>query len=269
MLFIQTELCELGNLSDFLSEFGKQFNRLDEPRIWKIMSEVGNGILHIHHQNIIHLDLKPENIFVTMEGRLRIGDFGMATRWPRPASFDGENASRGSLDREGDREYLAPEILQGQYGREADIFSFGMIMLECAGNIVVPSMGPAWHNLRNKNFSDVDLSGLTPSLVDMITRLMEPLPERRPLIDQVCGHPVVQRTRRMMLQNIEVVRRASANLLNEALPDQLEAARETATKALFSASACGTEDSEFFDKMFESDNDDEGSSTEDERMDLS
>lgn len=42
MLFIQTELCELGNLSDFLIEFGAKYNRLDEPRIWKIMSEVGN-----------------------------------------------------------------------------------------------------------------------------------------------------------------------------------------------------------------------------------
>ena len=93
--------------------------------------------MHIHHQNVIHLDLKPANIFITIEGRLRIGDFGMASRWPRPASF-GYNGE--SLDREGDREYMAPEILNGKYGREADIFSFGMIMLECAGNIIVPSM---------------------------------------------------------------------------------------------------------------------------------
>lgn len=42
MLCIQTELCELGNLSSFLFEFGAKFNRLDEPRIWKIMSEIGN-----------------------------------------------------------------------------------------------------------------------------------------------------------------------------------------------------------------------------------
>lgn len=63
----------------------------------------------------------------------------MASRWPRPASF-GDDGAQHSLDREGDREYMAPEILGGRYGREADIFSFGMIMLECAGNIVVPSM---------------------------------------------------------------------------------------------------------------------------------
>lgn len=42
MLCIQTELCELGNLSDFLFEFGSKYNRLDEPRIWKVLSEIGN-----------------------------------------------------------------------------------------------------------------------------------------------------------------------------------------------------------------------------------
>jgi hypothetical protein len=42
MLCIQTALCGLGNMSEFLFEFGAKYNRLDEPRIWKIMSEVGN-----------------------------------------------------------------------------------------------------------------------------------------------------------------------------------------------------------------------------------
>jgi len=93
------------------------------------------GLQHIHSSGVIHLDLKPANIFVTGEGKLRIGDFGMATRWPRSNST---NAASG-FEREGDREYIAAEILQGTYGPEADIFSFGMIMLEAAGNIVVPT----------------------------------------------------------------------------------------------------------------------------------
>lgn len=41
-LYIQTELCELGNLSDFLVEYGKTYDRLDEPRLWKIKSEIAN-----------------------------------------------------------------------------------------------------------------------------------------------------------------------------------------------------------------------------------
>lgn len=140
-LFIQTELCELGNLADFLLQFGKTYDRLDEPRLWKMSAEIANGLHHIHQSGALHLDLKPANVFVTKEGRLRIGDFGMATRWPRASSSSSSSGSiAGSgFEREGDREYLAAEILLGKYGPAADIFSFGMIMLEAAGNIVVPS----------------------------------------------------------------------------------------------------------------------------------
>ena len=42
MLFIQTELCELGNLARFLWEYGKVFPRLDEARVWKVFADLSN-----------------------------------------------------------------------------------------------------------------------------------------------------------------------------------------------------------------------------------
>ena len=79
---------------------------------------------------MIHLDLKPANVFITREGRLKIGDFGMASLWPRPVSTSpaGPEASlraiRTAFEREGDKQYLAPEVLQGRYGKAADMFRF-------------------------------------------------------------------------------------------------------------------------------------------------
>jgi mitosis inhibitor protein kinase SWE1 len=63
--------------------------------------------------------LKPSNVFVTKEGRFKIGDFGMASFWPRPKSTSNEDCS---FEREGDKLYLAPEVLQGRYGKAADVF---------------------------------------------------------------------------------------------------------------------------------------------------
>ena len=106
---------------------------------------------------MIHLDLKPSNVFVTKEGRFKIGDFGMASFWPRPKSTGINTNEDCSFEREGDKLYLAPEVLQGRYGKAADVFrclllltwrcvfsrlpflsSFGMMILETASNIVVP-----------------------------------------------------------------------------------------------------------------------------------
>lgn len=143
-LYIQTEYCENGNLKDFLLQTGFK-GRLDDFRIWKILLELSQGVKSIHDAGFIHLDLKPANIFIDWEGLLKIGDFGMASTWPAPAGLDGE----------GDREYIGPEVLSGRFDKPADIFSLGMIMLEIAGNIVLPDNGASWQRLRAGDLSDL------------------------------------------------------------------------------------------------------------------
>ncbi|KAI9736491.1 MAG: hypothetical protein M1818_006001 [Claussenomyces sp. TS43310] len=156
-LYIQTEFCEEGSLDLFLSQVGRR-GRLDDFRIWKILLELGQGLKHIHDCGYIHLDLKPANIFITFEGVLKIGDFGMAAHWPAQPGIDGE----------GDREYIGPEILLGQYDKPADIFALGLIMLEIAGNVQLPDNGPTWQRLRSGDMSDVP--SLTWSTASTILR---------------------------------------------------------------------------------------------------
>lgn len=95
------------------------------------------GISYIHNMGVIHFDLKPANILITARGSLKIGDFGLASRWPRidaRAILEGSglggdvgpsthSAGTGRItDREGDRVYMPPEMLQGQYTMAADVF---------------------------------------------------------------------------------------------------------------------------------------------------
>ena len=69
----------------------------------------------------------------------------MASSYPAPSDIDGE----------GDREYIGPEILEGRFDKPADIFAFGLIMLEIAANVQLPDNGPSWQRLRSGDMSDV------------------------------------------------------------------------------------------------------------------
>lgn len=144
-LYIQTELCTDGNLEQFLSKIGNK-DRLDDFRIWKILREACLGLLHIHNSGYIHLDLKPANIFIAFNGALKIGDFGLACRWPAPPYTEGE----------GDRRYIAPELLQGRIDKPADVFALGIIMFEIASNNCLPDNGKSWQRLRSGDFSDLE-----------------------------------------------------------------------------------------------------------------
>lgn len=167
-LYIQTECCERGSLSNYLSETGCN-GRLDDFRIWKIVLELSQGVRAIHERNHIHLDLKPANVFITAEGSLKIGDFGLATSLP----------AAPNTDVEGDREYMPLEALSGVFGKPSDVFSLGLMVLEMASNVFLPNNGEDWSRLRHGDLSDSPL--LTWS-------------EDARLVRDVDGNPVEPRT---------------------------------------------------------------------------
>lgn len=70
--------------------------------------------------NIVHRDIKPDNIFVSSNGQFKLGDFGVARTIEKTAA---------GLSRKGTYSYMAPEIYNGnEYGFEADIYSLGIVL---------------------------------------------------------------------------------------------------------------------------------------------
>jgi membrane-associated tyrosine/threonine-specific cdc2-inhibitory kinase len=63
--YIQMELCEAGNLRTLLDSLSEP---LLESQVWRYIEQVAAGLDHIHNHGVLHLDIKPENIFVDGKG---------------------------------------------------------------------------------------------------------------------------------------------------------------------------------------------------------
>lgn len=110
------ELCAGGSLNDFLER--ENASAIPEMDLCQILRDLATGLEILHAHGIIHLDIKPENIYVTADGRLKIGDFGMATELT--------TATSRSSDLEGDAKYMAKELLSTSERRpSSDIFCLG------------------------------------------------------------------------------------------------------------------------------------------------
>ncbi len=104
--------------------------RLDLARFLPIAEQCAEALSGAHEKNIIHCDLKPENIMITPKGRVKILDFGVAKqlRGQAGSSYLQENPSWLG----GTPAYAAPEVLlQRAVSPKTDIYSLGVVFYEC------------------------------------------------------------------------------------------------------------------------------------------
>lgn len=174
-LYILTEFCGSGSLKTLIDHLAEVDERFTERSIWEILLQCSLALQYMHGNNILHLDLKPENILICDHNQLKIGDFGLSTIV----------GSAPSLSSEGDKYYMAPEVLEGIYTKAADIFSLGLIILELAADVELPSNGDSWQNLRHGDFSELSLDDTSDMLNQLIIEMTNPSPELRPSIEKV------------------------------------------------------------------------------------
>lgn len=99
-LFFVLEYCPGGELFFYLSQIG----RFKEDAARFYASNILLALHHLHSQNVLYRDLKPENVLVAADGYVKIADFGLSKE-----NVVGHNEAKSIC---GTAEYLAPEILQ-------------------------------------------------------------------------------------------------------------------------------------------------------------
>jgi serine/threonine-protein kinase len=104
----------------------KEIHPLPEADAVKIASRLCEALDHMHKNNVVHRDLKPQNIMICSDGTLRIVDFGIAKSLKmRRITFVGLSPTMGTPD------YMAPEQVKGKRGDErTDIYALGAILYE-------------------------------------------------------------------------------------------------------------------------------------------
>ena len=112
-----TEIATSGSLRDFINKVKKVKLRI----IKKWIKQLLYGIKFLHNNNIIHRDIKCDNIFINgTTGNILIGDFGLAKKM--------EDSITTTIL--GTPQFMAPEIYREKYDERIDIYSFGMTLIE-------------------------------------------------------------------------------------------------------------------------------------------
>jgi len=101
---------------------------------FRIASQGLEGLNAAHEKGILHGDIKPENIMLTPEGRVKVLDFGVARRFSLGAADDATLTAATLNSVSGTPAYMAPEVLmQKPYDGRADLFSLGLVCYEMLG----------------------------------------------------------------------------------------------------------------------------------------
>lgn len=141
--FIVMEYLEGETLKDYIKRQGM----LNDQEILKISMSIAQALDHAHLNHIIHRDIKPQNILMTYDGKIKVADFGIA-RVASDKTIDMPENAAGSVY------YIAPEQARGGYQDiKSDIYSLGITMYEMATG-TLPFTGDNAVNVALKHIHD-------------------------------------------------------------------------------------------------------------------
>lgn len=169
LYYIVMELVEGITLKRFIEKKGK----LDVKEAVGIAIQIAQGMEAAHDNRIIHRDIKPQNIIISRDGKVKVTDFGIAKA---------TNSNTITSNAMGSVHYLSPEQARGGYSDEkSDIYSLGVTIYEMlSGKVPFAGDNTVSVALLHIQGEAMPLRELDPSIPASIDKIVQKCMQKRP-----------------------------------------------------------------------------------------
>lgn len=159
-------------------ELARKGGKLSPQVFWKMLKQVSEGLSYAHSLNVVHRDIKPDNIFILNDGRVVLTDFGIA----RIADLEATNITKTGVML-GTLAYVSPEQLQNakKVDHRADIFSLGVVSYEAlSGELPFTGDGIAATIVKIMSQEETPLHIIKPSISDELSAAVSRTLRKKP-----------------------------------------------------------------------------------------
>ncbi|KAK7102610.1 serine/threonine-protein kinase Nek4-like [Littorina saxatilis] len=194
MLYIAMQYCEGGDLYTRLKE--QKGTLLEERQVVEWFVQIAMALQYMHERNILHRDLKTQNIFLTKSKIIKLGDLGIARVL--------EGASDMATTLIGTPYYMSPELFSNKpYNHKSDVWALGCCVYE---------MTTLKHAFNAKDMNSLVykiLKGKLPpmprqygqDLLSLMRSMLHQDPEKRPSVNRVLRDPYIKRNIAIFLED--------------------------------------------------------------------
>ena len=205
---------EYANDGDLSKKIKTQKNKIigdkyfSEEKIMQYFYQICRGLQYIHSKNIIHRDIKSQNIFLMKNGKIKIGDFGIAKALT--------NTKNNATTIIGTPYYFSPEIINGEpYNYKTDIWSLGVVLYEmCCLKLPFESNNIAQLSIKiMKGKYDPIPNRYSKNMANLIKNMLNIDQKLRPNINEVLQSPLLKN-----YHNNKYANKSSKNLSSNKKP---------------------------------------------------